>query len=163
MQPGSDSGTGTVVLADMGSNVLEFSAVSRITGDPKYRQKAEKGLRAVHAANKNVRWLVAAGMIGQAGQKGSCKAAAMAMPGSLEVGHACTVHLLATFPRPLKTAPHLPPHPIHPLTPACPLFPLIYTLKAILYEKVDRETGMETGFTRGVGAGTDSYYEYLIK
>lgn len=51
-----DSGMGSVILAEMGTNVLEFSSVSRITGDPTYREKAEKGLRAVHAANQNVRW-----------------------------------------------------------------------------------------------------------
>lgn len=49
-----DGGGGSVILAEMGTNVLEFSTVSRITGDPKYREKAEKGLRAVHAANPNV-------------------------------------------------------------------------------------------------------------
>ncbi len=35
--------------------------------------------------------------------------------------------------------------------------------QALLFEAVDRQTGKETGGTRGVGAGTDSYYEYLIK
>ncbi|KAL4437567.1 hypothetical protein ABPG77_003548 [Micractinium sp. CCAP 211/92] len=82
-----DGGGGTVILAEMGTNVLEFATISRITGAPLYREQAEKGLRAVHAANPN----------------------------------------------------------------------------ALLFEAVDRQTGKETGGTRGVGAGTDSYYEYLIK
>ncbi|PSC71105.1 mannosyl-oligosaccharide 1,2-alpha-mannosidase MNS1-like [Micractinium conductrix] len=82
-----DHGTGTIILAEMGTNVLEFASVARITEDPKYREKAEKGLRAVHAANKN----------------------------------------------------------------------------ALLFESVDRRSGVESGYTGGVGAGTDSYYEYLIK
>lgn len=82
-----DSGYGSVILAEMGTNVLEFAAVSRITGDPKYRLAAEKGLRAVHAANAN----------------------------------------------------------------------------ALMMESVDRQSGKEQGWKKGVGAGTDSYYEYLIK
>jgi len=32
-----------------------------------------------------------------------------------------------------------------------------------MFEHVDRQTALETGSQRGVGAGTDSYYEYLIK
>jgi hypothetical protein len=52
-----DGGYGSIILAEMGSNVLEFASVSRITGIAKYREMAEKGLRAVHAANKNVRVL----------------------------------------------------------------------------------------------------------
>jgi hypothetical protein len=40
----------------MGTNVLEFSSISSITGDDKYRRAAEKPLRAVHAANEHVRW-----------------------------------------------------------------------------------------------------------
>lgn len=47
-----DDGRGNVTLAEACSNVLEFAAVSRISGDPKYRLAAEKGLHAVHAANK---------------------------------------------------------------------------------------------------------------
>lgn len=50
-----DGGGGTVILAEMGTNVLEFATISRITGAPLYREQAEKGLRAVHAANPNVR------------------------------------------------------------------------------------------------------------
>ena len=48
-------GGGTVILAEMGTNVLEFSTVARFTGDDNYRLKAEKGLRAVHAANPKAR------------------------------------------------------------------------------------------------------------
>ena len=36
-------------------------------------------------------------------------------------------------------------------------------LQALLLESVDRSTAREVGSKRGVGAGTDSYYEYLIK
>jgi hypothetical protein len=50
-----DGGQGATILAEMGTNVLEFASVSRITGDPKYRQQAEKAMRSVHGANKNVR------------------------------------------------------------------------------------------------------------
>lgn len=82
-----DSGHGSVILAEMGTNVLEFASVSRQAGDPKYRLAAEKPLRAVHAANAN----------------------------------------------------------------------------ALMFESVDRQSGKETGWKKGVGAGTDSYYEYLIK
>ncbi|EFN55104.1 hypothetical protein CHLNCDRAFT_24374 [Chlorella variabilis] len=82
-----DGGGGHTLLAEMGTNVLEFSTVSRITGDPKYRQQAEKGLRSLHGANQN----------------------------------------------------------------------------ALLLESVDRQSARESGWVRGVGAGTDSYYEYLIK
>jgi len=57
-----DSGHGTVILAEMGSNVLEFATVARISGNDSYRQAAEKGLRAVHAANKHVRgWCAGVG------------------------------------------------------------------------------------------------------
>lgn len=49
-----DGGGGATLLAEMGTNVLEFSAVARIAGDDKYRLAAEKGLRAVHTANDNV-------------------------------------------------------------------------------------------------------------
>ena len=49
-----DSGDGAVILTDMGSNVLEFATVSALTGDPKYREAAEKPLRAVHKANEKV-------------------------------------------------------------------------------------------------------------
>jgi hypothetical protein len=49
-----DGGSGATLLAEMGTNVLEFSAVGRIAGDDKYRRAAEKGLRAVHTANENV-------------------------------------------------------------------------------------------------------------
>ncbi|KAL4857147.1 Mannosyl-oligosaccharide 1 [Chlorella vulgaris] len=82
-----DGGSGSSGLAEMGTNVLEFSSISSITGDDKYRRAAEKPLRAVHAANEH----------------------------------------------------------------------------ALMFEHVDRQTALETGSKRGVGAGTDSYYEYLIK
>lgn len=82
-----DSGHGSIILAELGTNVLEFASVARQSGNDKYRQMAEKGLRAVHGANKN----------------------------------------------------------------------------ALMLNSVDRQTGVEQGSTRGVGAGTDSYYEYLIK
>lgn len=49
-----DSGNGSIGLAQMGSNVLEFASVSRITGNSTFRFLAEKGLRAVHSANKKV-------------------------------------------------------------------------------------------------------------
>lgn len=35
--------------------------------------------------------------------------------------------------------------------------------KALLMESVDRLTGREVGLKRSVGAGSDSYYEYLLK
>ncbi len=35
--------------------------------------------------------------------------------------------------------------------------------QALLLESVDRSTAKEIGSKRGVGAGTDSYYEYLVK
>lgn len=82
-----DSGHGSVILAEMGTNVLEFASVARMSGNDTLRQLAEKGLRAVHAANEH----------------------------------------------------------------------------ALMMESVDRQTGKEQGWKKGVGAGTDSYYEYLIK
>ncbi|KAI7835449.1 hypothetical protein COHA_010654 [Chlorella ohadii] len=82
-----DGGSGSVILAEMGTNVLEFATVSALAGDPKFREAAEKPLRAVHKANEN----------------------------------------------------------------------------ALLLESVDRSTAKEIGSKRGVGAGTDSYYEYLVK
>ena len=36
-------------------------------------------------------------------------------------------------------------------------------MQALLLESVERSTAKEVGSKRGVGAGTDSYYEYLIK
>lgn len=57
-----DDGRGNVTLAEACSNVLEFAAVSRMAGDPKYRVAAERGLHAVHAANTQVRRPASTGM-----------------------------------------------------------------------------------------------------
>lgn len=51
------------------------------------------------------------------------------------------------------------PHPIS----HCTTSPTNPSPQALLFESVDRQTGKEQGWSRGVGAGTDSYYEYLIK
>lgn len=40
---------------------------------------------------------------------------------------------------------------------------LLRCLQALLLERVDRLTGREVGLKRSVGAGSDSYYEYLLK
>ena len=56
-----DNGDGTVVLAEMGTNVVEFATVARITGNDTYRELAEKPLRAVHAANDKVCGVVGGG------------------------------------------------------------------------------------------------------
>jgi mannosyl-oligosaccharide alpha-1,2-mannosidase len=135
-----DGGYGSIILAEMGSNVLEFASVSRITGVAKYREMAEKGLRAVHAANKNVRALCVCGCMGP--MDGSIYLPAC-MPACLTPGRKCVGLLLVLTQR--HAAPPVP------------------CLQALLFESVDRQTAKEQGWSRGVGAGTDSYYEYLIK
>lgn len=139
-----DGGHGSVILAEMGTNVLEFATVSRITGDSKYRLAAEKGLRAVHAANANVRaggWVLWVGGAGQTVTSGGRLGEAVAVgPAKPPMACMCRLDRRDRLPR----------------LPSCPM-------QALMLESVDRQTGKETGYKRGVGAGTDSYYEYLIK
>ena len=127
--------------------VLEFASVARITEDPKYREKAEKGLRAVHAANKNVRVHEGAGE-GPRVARGGARGPLVLLP--------CSPRVVAAQP-PLQHSLARPVSPLD-LLPPCPAL-----VQALLFESVDRRSGVESGYTRGVGAGTDSYYEYLIK
>lgn len=116
--------------------------MSALAGDPKFRKAAEKPLRAVHKANTNVRRGV-----GHQGWKGMAvqEHGAGWTCGPPET--LCCPAVSECMPRPMlvdRPAPWL-------------------TLQALLLESVDRSTGREVGSKRGVGAGTDSYYEYLIK
>lgn len=129
-----DGGGGTVILAEMGTNVLEFATISRITGVPTYREQAEKGMRAVHAANPNVS--APAACFGCQGCEGCCSLSTRSS--SSQPWPAAAGHQAARLSAPA-------------CCPAC--------AQALLLEAVDRQTGRETGSTRGVGAGTDSYYE----
>ena len=144
-----DGGGGHTLLAEMGTNVLEFSTVSRITGDPKYRQQAEKGLRSLHGANQNVRRLRPLGPLPH--QPGARRIAAPPRATPL-------TSPTRSLPRRPAAAPAcltLPCQPTHPCPRPSP--------QALLLESVDRQSARESGWVRGVGAGTDSYYEYLIK
>ena len=75
-----------------------------------------------------------------------------------EVTEWVRVHIRPSMCAPCRPAPleTLPP----PTAAAHRRMPL---LQALMLESVDRSTAHEAGSTRGVGAGTDSYYEYLVK
>jgi uncharacterized protein YyaL (SSP411 family) len=40
---------GVTCLAELGTDTLEFGTLSALTGDPRYIEQAERGIRAVHA------------------------------------------------------------------------------------------------------------------
>lgn len=114
--------------------------MSALTGDALYQGMAERPLHVVHAANEKV---------------GSPRPGARALRRFEEQAELVCLPASCSS-RQCRTSAlcrHL----------LCRLFCAYPSAQALLLESVDRQTGREAGYKRSVGAGTDSYYEYLLK